>query len=250
VQQEVTSCIKMVYDTYQTFGFNNIVVKLSTRPEKRVGSDEMWDKAEADLTFALESMEIPFEIQEGEGAFYGPKIEFTLHDCLDRAWQCGTVQLDFALPERLGATYVGEDNERHTPVMIHRAILGSLERFIGILIEDYAGFFPTWLAPQQAVVMNITDSQSEYAQEIVKKLQKCGIRVNADLRNEKIGFKIREHTLKRVPYMLVCGDKEVEAGEIAVRTRKGKDLGKFKIDDLVAFLQQEISSRKLNVLED
>jgi threonyl-tRNA synthetase len=250
VQQEVTSCIKMVYDTYQTFGFDNIVVKLSTRPEKRVGSDEMWDKAESDLTVALESMDIPFEIQEGEGAFYGLKIEFTLHDCLDRAWQCGTVQLDFALPERLGATYVGEDNERHTPVMIHRAILGSLERFIGILIEEYAGFFPTWLAPQQAVVMNITDSQSEYVQEIVKKLQKCGIRVNADLRNEKIGFKIREHTLKRVPYMLVCGDKEVEAGEIAVRTRKGKDLGKLKIDELVAFLQQEISSRKLNVLED
>jgi threonyl-tRNA synthetase len=250
VQQEVTSCIKMVYDTYQTFGFDNIVVKLSTRPEKRVGSDEMWDKAESDLTVALESMDIPFEIQEGEGAFYGPKIEFTLHDCLDRAWQCGTVQLDFALPERLGATYVGEDNERHTPVMIHRAILGSLERFIGILIEEYAGFFPTWLSPQQAVVMNITDSQSEYAKEIVKKLQKCGIRVNADLRNEKIGFKIREHTLKRVPYMLVCGDKEVEAGEIAVRTRKGKDLGKLKIDELVAFLQQEISSRKLNVLED
>jgi threonyl-tRNA synthetase len=250
VQQEVTSCIKMVYDTYQTFGFDNIVVKLSTRPEKRVGSDEMWDKAESDLTVALESMDIPFEIQEGEGAFYGLKIEFILHDCLDRAWQCGTVQLDFALPERLGATYVGEDNERHTPVMIHRAILGSLERFIGILIEEYAGFFPTWLAPQQAVVMNITDSQSEYVQEIVKKLQKCGIRVNADLRNEKIGFKIREHTLKRVPYMLVCGDKEVEAGEIAVRTRKGKDLGKLKIDELVAFLQQEISSRKLNVLED
>jgi threonyl-tRNA synthetase len=240
----------MVYDTYQTFGFDNIVVKLSTRPEKRVGSDEMWDKAESDLKLALESMEIPYEIQEGEGAFYGPKIEFTLHDCLDRAWQCGTVQLDFALPERLGATYVGEDNERHTPVMIHRAILGSLERFIGILIEEYAGFFPTWLAPQQAVVMNITDSQSEYVQEVVEKLQKSGIRVNADLRNEKIGFKIREHTLKRVPYMLVCGDKEVEAGEIAVRTRKGKDLGKFKIDDLVAYLQQEVSSRKLNVVEE
>jgi threonyl-tRNA synthetase len=195
-------------------------------------------------------MEIPYEIQEGEGAFYGPKIEFTLHDCLDRAWQCGTVQLDFALPERLGATYVGENNERHTPVMIHRAILGSLERFIGILIEEYAGFFPTWLAPQQAVVMNITDGQAEYVQQVVEKLQKSGIRVNADLRNEKIGFKIREHTLKRVPYMLVCGDKEVEAGEIAVRTRKGKDLGKFKIDDLVAYLQQEVSSRKLNVVEE
>ena len=250
VQQEVTSCIEMVYDTYKTFGFDNIVVKLSTRPEKRVGSDAMWDKAEADLVTALESMDIPFEIQEGEGAFYGPKIEFTLHDCLDRAWQCGTVQLDFALPERLGATYVGEDNERHTPVMIHRAILGSLERFIGILIEDYAGFFPTWLAPQQAVVMNITDSQAEYVQEIVEKLKKSGIRVNADLRNEKIGFKIREHTLKRVPFMLVCGDKEVEAGVVAVRTRKGKDLGKFKIDELVAFMQEEISSRKLNIVEE
>ena len=250
VQQEVTSCIEMVYDTYKTFGFDNIVVKLSTRPEKRVGSDAMWDKAEADLVTALESMEIPFEIQEGEGAFYGPKIEFTLHDCLDRAWQCGTVQLDFALPERLGATYVGEDNERHTPVMIHRAILGSLERFIGILIEDYAGFFPTWLAPQQAVVMNITDSQAEYVQEIVEKLKKSGIRVNADLRNEKIGFKIREHTLKRVPFMLVCGDKEVEAGVVAVRTRKGKDLGKFKIDELIAFMQEEISDRKLNVVEE
>lgn len=250
VQAEVKSCIEMVYDIYETFGFENIVVKLSTRPEQRVGSDEMWDKAEADLILALESMEITYEIQEGEGAFYGPKIEFTLHDCLDRAWQCGTVQLDFALPERLGATYVGEDNERHTPVMIHRAILGSLERFIGILIEDYAGFFPTWLAPEQAIVMGITDKQADYVQEIAKKLQKNGFRVKADLRNEKIGFKIREHTLKRVPYMLVCGDQEMEAGEIAVRTRKGKDLGKFKIDDFVAFLQQEVSTRTLNTVEE
>lgn len=250
VQDEVKSCIEMVYDTYTTFGFENIVVKLSTRPEQRVGSDEMWDKAEADLQLALESMNIAYEIQEGEGAFYGPKIEFTLHDCLDRAWQCGTVQLDFALPERLGATYVGEDNERHTPVMIHRAILGSLERFIGILIEDYAGFFPTWLAPEQAIVMGITDKQADYVQEIAKKLQKNGFRVKADLRNEKIGFKIREHTLKRVPYMLICGDQEMEAGEIAVRTRKGKDLGKFKIDDFVAFLQQEVSTRTLNTVEE
>jgi threonyl-tRNA synthetase len=194
-------------------------------------------------------MEIAYEIQEGEGAFYGPKIEFTLHDCLDRAWQCGTVQLDFALPERLGATYVGEDNERHTPVMIHRAILGSLERFIGILIEEYAGFFPTWLAPEQAIVMGITDKQSEYVQEIAKKLQKSGFRVKADLRNEKIGFKIREHTLKRVPFMLVCGDQEMEAGEIAVRTRKGKDLGKFKVDDFISYIQAEVSSRKLNLEE-
>ncbi|WP_325892642.1 threonine--tRNA ligase [Grimontia sp. NTOU-MAR1] len=250
VQQEVTSCIKMVYDTYQTFGFDEIVVKLSTRPEMRVGSDEMWDRAEKALAEALESMDIKFEILEGEGAFYGPKIEFTLHDCLDRAWQCGTVQLDFALPERLGATYVGEDNERHTPVMIHRAILGSLERFIGILIEEYAGHFPSWLAPQQAVVMNITDNQAEYVQEVAKKLQKAGFRASADLRNEKIGFKIREHTLKRVPYMLVCGDQEMEAGEIAVRTRKGKDLGKYKIDEFVSLLENEVRTRTLNILEE
>ncbi|MDD1780797.1 threonine--tRNA ligase [Enterovibrio sp. ZSDZ35] len=250
VQKEVTSCIEMVYDTYKTFGFDEIVVKLSTRPEMRVGSDEMWDRAEKALAEALDSMNIKFEILEGEGAFYGPKIEFTLHDCLDRAWQCGTVQLDFALPERLGATYVGEDNERHTPVMIHRAILGSLERFIGILIEEYAGHFPTWLAPQQAVVMNITDNQAEYVQEVAKKLQKAGFRASADLRNEKIGFKIREHTLKRVPYMLVCGDQEMEAGEIAVRTRKGKDLGKFKIEDFVSLLEKEVRTRTLNILEE
>ncbi|WP_025673302.1 threonine--tRNA ligase [Salinivibrio socompensis] len=250
VQEEVSACIEMVYETYQTFGFNNIEVKLSTRPETRVGSDEMWDRAEKALHEALTAMDIPFEIQEGEGAFYGPKIEFTLHDCLDRAWQCGTVQLDFALPERLSATYVGEDNERHTPVMIHRAILGSLERFIGILIEEYAGHFPTWLSPQQAVVMNITDKQADYAQKIAKKLQKAGFRASADLRNEKIGFKIREHTLKRVPYMLVCGDQEMEADEVAIRTRKGKDLGKIKIDDFLAQLQQEVQDRTLNIVEE
>ena len=239
----------MVYDTYQTFGFDNIVVKLSTRPEKRVGSDEIWDQSEEALKQSLEAMNIEYELQEGEGAFYGPKIEFTLHDCLDRAWQCGTVQLDFNLPGRLGATYVDENNERQVPVMIHRAILGSLERFIGILIEEYFGFFPTWLSPEQAVIMNITDKQSDYAQEVAQKLQKCGIRAKADLRNEKIGFKIREHTLKRVPYMLVCGDQEMEAGEIAVRTRKGKDLGKFKVDDFISYIQDEISSRKLNLEE-
>ncbi len=249
IQDEVTNCIKMVYDTYQTFGFDNIAVKLSTRPEQRVGSDEIWDQSEEALKQALESMDIAYEIQEGEGAFYGPKIEFTLFDCLGRAWQCGTVQLDFNLPNRLGATYVGENNERLVPVMIHRAILGSLERFIGILIEEYAGFFPTWLAPEQAVIMNITDKQADYVQEIAQKLQKCGIRAKADLRNEKIGFKIREHTLKRVPFMLVCGDQEMEAGEIAVRTRKGNDLGKFKVDDFVSYIQDQIASRKLNLEE-
>ena len=204
------------------------------------------------LTFrkALELNELDYEILPGEGAFYGPKIEFTLHDCLGRAWQCGTVQLDFSMPERLEATFVAEDNDRHTPVMIHRAILGSLERFIGILIEEYAGLFPTWLSPTQVVVMNITDKQSEYVTEIVNKLKKFGIRAKADLRNEKIGFKIREHTLKRVPYQIVVGDKEVDAKEIAVRTRKGVDLGKMTIESFLETLTQEINSRSLKQLEE
>jgi len=243
VQDEVSECIKMVYDVYKTFGFEDIIVKLSTRPEKRIGDDEMWDKAEKGLADALKSHDIEFEYLPGEGAFYGPKIEFTLQDCLGRNWQCGTVQLDFALPERLGASYVGEDNERYQPVMIHRAILGSLERFIGILIEEYAGKFPTWLSPMQAVVMNITDKQSEYCEKIVKKLKESGFRAKVDLRNEKIGFKIREHTLKRVPYLLVVGDKEMENGEIAIRTRGGEDLGKMSVDDFIAKISEEVQSR-------
>ncbi len=243
VQDEVSKCIKMVYDVYQSFGFEDIIVKLSTRPEKRIGSDESWDKAEEGLANALQANGIEFEYQPGEGAFYGPKIEFTLMDCLGRAWQCGTVQLDFALPGRLGATYVGEDNERYVPVMIHRAILGSLERFIGILIEQYAGLFPTWLAPTQAVVLNITDKQSDYCNQVVKKLKESGFRAKADLRNEKIGFKIREHTLKRIPYLLVVGDKEMENGEIAVRSRKGEDLGKLSVDDFIKQLNDEVKSR-------
>ncbi|TMO29572.1 MULTISPECIES: threonine--tRNA ligase [Pseudoalteromonas] len=244
IMDEVSSCIKMVYDTYETFGFEKIVVKLSTRPEKRIGEDEMWDKAELALAEALKANDIEFDYLPGEGAFYGPKIEFTLYDCLDRAWQCGTVQLDFALPGRLGATYVAENNERRTPVMIHRAILGSIERFIGILTEEYAGLFPTWLAPKQVVIMNITDKQADYVQEIVQKLNKLGIRAAADLRNEKIGFKIREHTLKRIPYLLVVGDKEVEQQEVAVRTRTGEDLGKFSVDDFIAKLSEEIKNRQ------
>ncbi|STV33850.1 threonyl-tRNA synthetase [Klebsiella pneumoniae subsp. ozaenae] len=199
---------------------------------------------------ALEENNIPFEYQLGEGAVLRPKIEFTLYDCLDRAWQCGTVQLDFSLPQRLSASYVGENNERQVPVMIHRAILGSLERFIGILTEEFAGFFPTWIAPVQVVVMNITDSQAEYVNELTRKLQNAGIRVKADLRNEKIGFKIREHTLRRVPYMLVCGDKEVEAGKVAVRTRRGKDLGSMDVNEVIEKLQQEIRSRSLQQLEE
>ncbi|MBB1468303.1 threonine--tRNA ligase [Pseudoalteromonas sp. SG41-5] len=243
IMDEVSACIQMVYDTYETFGFEKIVVKLSTRPEQRIGEDHMWDKAELALADALKANNIEFDYLPGEGAFYGPKIEFTLYDCLDRAWQCGTVQLDFALPGRLGATYVAENNERRTPVMIHRAILGSIERFIGILTEEYAGLFPTWLAPKQVVIMNITDKQAAYVQEIVQKLNKLGIRAAADLRNEKIGFKIREHTLKRIPYLLVVGDKEVEQQEVAVRTRTGEDLGKFNVDEFVAKISEEIKNR-------
>ncbi|SFD06689.1 threonine--tRNA ligase [Pseudoalteromonas denitrificans] len=243
VMDEVSACIKMVYDTYETFGFDNIVVKLSTRPEQRIGDDETWDKSEQALAEALKANDIEFEYLPGEGAFYGPKIEFTLYDCLGRAWQCGTVQLDFALPGRLGATYVAENNERRTPVMIHRAILGSLERFIGILTEEYAGKFPTWLAPKQVVVMNITDKQSDFVDQIVKKLNKNGFRAKSDLRNEKIGFKIREHTLKRIPYLLVVGNKEVEENEVAVRTRSGEDLGKFKVDDFISKLSEEVKNR-------
>ncbi len=244
VQDEVSLCIKMVYDVYKTFGFEDIIVKLSTRPEKRIGSDEIWDKAEQGLANALDNLGIEFEYLPGEGAFYGPKIEFTLQDCLGRNWQCGTVQLDFALPGRLDASYIGEDGEKHVPVMIHRAILGSLERFIGILIEEYTGKFPTWLSPIQATVMNITDKQSEYCEKVVKKLKESGFRAKLDLRNEKIGFKIREHTLKRVPYLLVVGDKEMEAGEIAIRTRSGEDLGKMSIEDFIAKLTDEVNNRQ------
>ncbi|HCH49175.1 MAG TPA: threonine--tRNA ligase [Proteus sp.] len=250
ILSEVNDCIKLIYDVYSTFGFEKIVVKLSTRPEKRIGEDALWDVAEADLAKALTDNNIEFEYQPGEGAFYGPKIEFTLYDCLDRAWQCGTVQLDFSLPGRLNASYVAENNERKVPVMLHRAVLGSLERFIGILTEEYAGFFPTWLAPQQVVVMNITDGQADYVQKLVKELQDAGIRAKADLRNEKIGFKIREHTLRRVPYMLVCGDKEVESGKVAVRTRRGKDLGSVDVNEFKEKLLQEIRSRSLHQLEE
>ena len=248
IESEVTSCIRMVYDIYSTFGFTNIAVKLSTRPEKRIGADDMWDRAEAGLAAALAHNGLEYEIQEGEGAFYGPKIEFALRDCLDREWQCGTIQLDFALPGRLNASYVAEDNDRRTPVMIHRAILGSIERFIGIITEEYAGFFPAWLAPVQAIVMNITDSQADYVQKVVKQLSDAGLRVKADLRNEKVGFKIREHTLRRVPYMLVCGDKEIAEGKIAVRTRKGTDLGSFSVEEFVEILKKQVRARELKLL--
>ena len=250
IESEVTSCIKMVYDIYSTFGFTNIAVKLSTRPENRIGSDEMWDRAEAGLAAALAHNGLEYEIQEGEGAFYGPKIEFALRDSIGRECQCGTVQLDFALPGRLDATYVAEDNSRKTPVMIHRAILGSIERFIGIITEEDAGFFPAWLAPTQAVVMNITDSQTDYVQKVAKQLSDVGLRVKTDLRNEKVGFKIREHTLRRVPYMLVCGDKEIAEGKVAVRTRKGADLGTFTVEEFAEILKNQVRSRELKLLNE
>jgi len=244
IQQEVISCIEMVFDCYKTFGFEDISIKLSTRPEKRVGSEESWDKAEKSLEDALNANNLDFDFLPGEGAFYGPKIEFTLHDCLGRAWQCGTIQVDFSMPGRLGATYVAEDNDRKTPVMIHRAILGSMERFIGIVIEEYAGLLPTWLAPKQVVIMNITDSQAEYVQKVQKKLKEHGIRVISDLRNEKIGFKIREHTLKRIPYMLVVGEKEKETEQVAVRTRKGEDLGSVTLDEFIAQFDEVVKNYK------
>ncbi|MBV1910500.1 MAG: threonine--tRNA ligase [Kangiellaceae bacterium] len=240
IQDEVGHLIDTIYNVYADFGFENIEIKLSTRPEKRVGSDQSWDQAEEALEAALKAKNIEFEVLPGEGAFYGPKIEFSLRDCLERVWQCGTVQLDFSMPSRLGAEYVSEDGSKKVPVMIHRAILGSLERFIGILIEEYAGKFPAWLAPKQAVIMNITDKQSEFVQKSAKILKSQGFRVNSDLRNEKIGFKIRQHTLQRVPYLLVVGDREVETETVSVRTRAGIDLGSMSIEAFSDLLKGEI----------
>ncbi|RMG37254.1 MAG: threonine--tRNA ligase [Gammaproteobacteria bacterium] len=240
---EVLAFIDLLFEVYRDFGFDEVLVKLSTRPEKRVGSDELWDKAEKALKEALNERGLDWELQPGEGAFYGPKIEFSLKDCLGRVWQLGTIQLDFSMPERLGATYIAEDNSRKTPVMLHRAILGSLERFIGILIEHYAGALPLWLSPVQVVVMNITDKQAGFVQEVAQFLTDRGFRVETDLRNEKIGFKIREHTLHKVPYLLVVGDREVEDRTVAVRTREGKDLGAMALEDLAQRLVEEVEKR-------
>ena len=249
IQDEVSDFIDLLQKVYADFGFNEIIVKLSTRPEQRVGSDEVWDKAEHALERALNAKGLEWDLQPGEGAFYGPKIEFSLKDCLNRVWQCGTIQVDFSMPGRLDATYIAEDGSKQVPVMLHRAILGSLERFIGILIEEFAGSFPVWLAPVQAVVMNITDRQSEYVQNLQKTLQNHGIRVNSDLRNEKIGFKIREHTLQRVPYLLVTGDREVENGTVAVRTRTGEDLGSMSVEAFIERIHAEDVSHGRTILE-
>ncbi len=240
---EVSDFIDLLFEIYRDFGFSEVLIKLSTRPEKRVGADEVWDKAEKALEDALNQKELDWELQPGEGAFYGPKIEFSLRDCLNRVWQLGTIQLDFSMPGRLDATYIAEDNSKKVPVMLHRAILGSLERFIGILIEHYAGALPLWLSPTQAVLMNITDRQAEYVEKVAESLKKQGFRVESDLRNEKIGFKIREHTLARVPYLLVVGDREVENGTVAVRTRSGEDLGSISVEALSQRLGDEVASR-------
>ncbi len=243
ILSEVSDFIDLLFEIYRDFGFDDVLVKFSTRPEKRVGSDETWDKAEKALEDAIEQKDLDWELQPGEGAFYGPKIEFSLRDCLNRVWQLGTIQLDFSMPERLGAHYIAEDNSKQVPVMLHRAVLGSIERFIGILLEHYAAALPVWLAPVQAVVLNITDRQADYVREITNRLREKGFRVEFDLRNEKIGFKIRAYTLKKVPYLLVVGDREVEQRTLAVRDRKGKDLGTFEIDDFIAKLSDEVAER-------
>ena len=243
IKSEVKDFSKMLYEVYSAFGFDNVLVMLSTRPEKRVGTDDIWEKAELALEDALKETGIEYTLQEGEGAFYGPKIEYSLKDSLGRIWQCGTIQLDFNLPERLGAEYISEDNSRKNPVMLHRAIVGSMERFIGILIEHYAGFMPLWLSPVQAIVLNIADAHSDYAREVTESLRQNNIRCNSDLRNEKITYKIREHSIQRVPYILVVGDREKETSQVSVRNQKGEDLGSMTLDALLKNLNKEISDK-------
>lgn len=243
VQAEVVEFIDLLQQVYKDFGFNDILVKLSTRPAKRVGTEEQWDKAEAALQAALVDKKLEWDLQPGEGAFYGPKIEFSLKDCIGRVWQCGTLQLDFSMPDRLGAEYVAEDNTRQVPVMLHRAILGSLERFIGILIENHAGALPLWLSPEQVVVLNISKGQSDYAQEVTDELKRNKLRVSLDLRNEKITYKIREHSLQKLPYQIIVGDEEVRTKTVSVRNRSGADLGQMPVASLVELLATEISAK-------
>jgi threonyl-tRNA synthetase len=240
IQSEVSQFIDLLFKVYADFGFKDIIIKLSTRPAQRVGSDEIWDKAELALELALNNKELAWDLQPGEGAFYGPKIEFSLRDCIGRIWQCGTIQVDFSMPARLGAEYVATDGSKQIPVMLHRAILGSLERFIGILIEEYAGALPFWLAPVQIVVLSITDAYANYAQQVADKLESEGFRVTTDLRNEKIGLKIREHTLQKIPYQLIVGKKESEHQQVAVRLRNGEDKGAMSLDALLELLRAEV----------
>jgi threonyl-tRNA synthetase len=250
ITEEAVKVTELILSIYRDFGFDDVRIKFSDRPPKRVGSDEVWDKAEAALRHASTAAGIETTRNPGEGAFYGPKLEFVLRDAIGRDWQCGTLQVDFNMPGRLGASYVGEDSQKHTPVMLHRAMFGSLERFIGILLEHHAGKLPTWLAPVQVVVMGITNAQDEYCTQVAENLRNHGLRVETDLRYEKVGFKIREHTIKRVPFLLVAGDREVEARTLAVRTRSGKDLGNLQLEELAALLCDEVASRGRLVLED
>ncbi len=243
IQDEVSKFTDLLFDVYADFGFTDVIIRLSTRPEQRVGSDEVWDKSEKALADALNAKQLEWQYLPGEGAFYGPKIEFSLKDCLGRVWQCGTIQVDFSMPARLDAQYVAEDGSRQTPVMLHRAILGSFERFIGILIEHYEGAFPVWLAPEQVVVLNITDNQQEYARNVEKSLVNKGFRAVSDLRNEKIGFKIREHTIQKTPYLLIVGDKEVESGTLSVRARGGEDLGSMSVEQFSEMLANDVNKR-------
>jgi threonyl-tRNA synthetase len=243
IQDEVTRFIDMLFEVYADFGFEDIIIKLSTRPENRVGSDEVWDKAEKALEIAINNKGLEWDLQPGEGAFYGPKIDFSLRDCIGRVWQCGTIQVDFSMPGRLDAYYIAEDNSKQVPVMLHRAIVGSMERFIGILIEQYAGALPLWLAPIQVVVISITENQVEYAKKVAETLKNQGFRVEADLRNETIGLKIREHAMQRTPYLLIVGGKEVDNNTVAVRTRGGEDLGGMSLDAFLGNLETEIASR-------
>ena len=243
IQSEVSGFMDMLHSVYADFGFDEIIYRLSTRPEKRVGTDESWDRAEKALAEALDAKDLPWQELPGEGAFYGPKIEFSLKDCIGRVWQMGTIQVDFSMPGRLDAEYVAEDGSRQIPVMLHRAVLGSFERFIGILIEQHEGAFPFWLAPEQAIVINITDSQADYAQKVTDSLKNRGFRVNSDLRNEKIGFKIRGHSMQRVPYLLVVGDKEIENSTVSVRTRDGEDLGSMAIEEVISLFQADTEKR-------
>lgn len=250
IQGEVAAFMDLLFRAYADFGFHEVIVKLSTRPENRVGDDASWDKAEHALEQALNARGLPWDLQPGEGAFYGPKIEFSLKDSIGRVWQCGTIQVDFSMPGRLGASYIAEDGSRQVPVMLHRAILGSLERFIAILIEEHAGALPVWLAPVQAAVLNITDRQADYARGVARRLSGRGIRAVTDLRNEKIGFKIREHTLQRVPYLLVVGDREMAQDSVAVRARDGEDLGSMSIDGFMDLLAGESARRGRSALEE
>jgi threonyl-tRNA synthetase len=249
INPETVAFCDLLKSVYADFGFTEIAVKFSDRPAKRAGSDATWDKAEHALKSAVEAAGLSYTLNPGEGAFYGPKLEFVLRDAIGRDWQCGTLQVDFILPERLGAEYVDDTGAVRRPVMLHRAVLGSMERFIGILIENYAGRFPTWLAPVQGVVMSITDGQADFVQKATEFLKNQGLRVEMDLRNEKVGFKIREHTLRRVPYLLVAGDREMGSNSLAVRTRNGKDLGAMSLETIATKLAEEIASRGRTVLE-